>query len=282
MDPKAHFGRNDVRGRRSTRLSQITGLLIASTSSQILGQSISVPIGDRCVELNQTAMTQIAAGMLKEAELALTEGLTSGTIFSRAKDAVAMDRIKLLNVRGVLQAWQGDWQSAELDLHEALTMADREPWVDPSTLRALLNNYAAVLRRNHHGREAARRRRSWTSPNCFPGSSGSRNSLFIGWRSGFSLARAASRNSDGSVHAGRRESFLRGGAFRRRRQIPVFDDVRYWFLDVPAVAVIFSMASICERTVAASSAFGSILRYALKRCEAASYSRCCTATRPSR
>jgi hypothetical protein len=65
-----------------------------------------------------------------------------------------MDRLKLLKVRGVLQAWQGDWQGAEQDLHDALTMADREPWVDPSTLRALLNSYAAVLRRNNHKREA--------------------------------------------------------------------------------------------------------------------------------
>jgi hypothetical protein len=65
-----------------------------------------------------------------------------------------MDRIKLLNVRSVLQSRQGDWQGAEQDLHDALTMADREPWVDPFALRALLNNCAAVLRRNHHKREA--------------------------------------------------------------------------------------------------------------------------------
>ena len=65
-----------------------------------------------------------------------------------------MDRVKLLHVRGVLQARQDDWQGAEQYLHDALTMADREPWVDPFALRALLNNYAVVLRRNRHSREA--------------------------------------------------------------------------------------------------------------------------------
>jgi hypothetical protein len=65
-----------------------------------------------------------------------------------------MDRVKLLNVRGVLQSRQGDWSGAEQDFHEALSIADREPWVDPFALRALLNNYAAVLRRNHHRQEA--------------------------------------------------------------------------------------------------------------------------------
>ena len=65
-----------------------------------------------------------------------------------------MDRIKLLHVRGVLQAREDHWRGAEESLHDALTMADREPSMDPFALRALLNNYAAVLRKNHHGREA--------------------------------------------------------------------------------------------------------------------------------
>jgi tetratricopeptide (TPR) repeat protein len=88
---------------------------------------------------------------LSEARQALDRALA---IFSSGQDAVSMDRIKLLSVRGMLQARQGDWQGAEQDLHDALTMADREPLVDPFARRALLNNYAAVLRRNHHRREA--------------------------------------------------------------------------------------------------------------------------------
>ncbi len=65
-----------------------------------------------------------------------------------------MDRIKLLNVRGVLHARQGDWREAEQDLHDALSMSDREPWIDQVALRSLLTNYALVLRKNHHRREA--------------------------------------------------------------------------------------------------------------------------------
>jgi hypothetical protein len=54
----------------------------------------------------------------------------------------------------VLRTRQGDWTGAEQDLHDALLMVDREPWVNPVALRSLLVNYAKVLHRNHHGREA--------------------------------------------------------------------------------------------------------------------------------
>jgi hypothetical protein len=65
-----------------------------------------------------------------------------------------MDRIKLLHVRGVLYARQCDWRESKQDLHDALSMLDREPWVDQAALRSLLTDYAIVLRKNHHGREA--------------------------------------------------------------------------------------------------------------------------------
>jgi len=315
MNPIAHFERNDLRNERSTRLSLITALLMVWTSGHIFGQSLdaSAPMGALCVELNQTAMTQIANGKLKEAELALSVFLKSGVdqgrkacaglvlnnmavstsisgrleegsrlaeqsvqtlekvyspgdpaflsplqilaansfglglmgkarrafkrmqsiriqrpedrallhgmgavlseaegrlpeaeadyvaalqawqeagrderadagavlcglgtlyirehrlseaqqaldralaIFSSAKESVPMDRIKLLHVRGVLQAWQNDWQGAERYLHDALAMADHEPWFEPFALRALLNTYAEVLRKNHRRRDA--------------------------------------------------------------------------------------------------------------------------------
>jgi hypothetical protein len=54
----------------------------------------------------------------------------------------------------VLKARQGDWRGAEQDLHDALSMVDREPWVDPVALRSLLVNYALALRRNRRAREA--------------------------------------------------------------------------------------------------------------------------------
>jgi tetratricopeptide (TPR) repeat protein len=101
--------------------------------------------------LNGLGSLYIHEQRLTEAGQALDRAFA---IFSRATDAAPMDRIKLLNVRGVLRARQGDRQAAEHDLHDALSMADREPWVDPVALRSLLTNYALVLRKNHHRREA--------------------------------------------------------------------------------------------------------------------------------
>jgi tetratricopeptide (TPR) repeat protein len=88
---------------------------------------------------------------LADARQALDRALA---IFSHAQDTVPMDRIKLLHVRGVLDAWRGDWREAEQNLHDALSMSDRELWVDPVARRSLLTSYAKVLLKNHHGREA--------------------------------------------------------------------------------------------------------------------------------
>jgi len=106
---------------------------------------------DAAAILNNLGSLYIHEQRLAEARQALDRAFA---VFNRAKDAVPMDRIKLLNVRGVLLARQGDWEGAEQDLHHALSMADREPWVDPFALRSLLVNYALVLRRNHRAREA--------------------------------------------------------------------------------------------------------------------------------
>jgi len=75
-------------------------------------------------------------------------------IFSSAKDAGPMDRIKVLHCMGTLHARQGNWREAAQNFHDALGMADQEPWVDPVALRSLLTSYAYVLRRNHRRREA--------------------------------------------------------------------------------------------------------------------------------
>jgi len=90
-------------------------------------------------------------GRFDDARRSLDQGLA---IFSRARDAVPSDSIKLLYIRGVLQARQGIWLEAEKDLAKALSMADRETSVEPVILRSLLTNYAYVLRRNHRRREA--------------------------------------------------------------------------------------------------------------------------------
>jgi tetratricopeptide (TPR) repeat protein len=311
MHPTQPFERTDFRSASGKRLGHVTVLLMACTSGRILGQP--APISDPCAELNQTAMTQVANGKLKEAELSVNALLTSGadqaqracaglvlnnmavfvsisgqaadgsrlaeqsiqalekayssndpvllrplqvlasTNFDRgtlgkareafkrmqsiriqrpedralvhgmaaalseaegrlreaeadylaalqawqdagrgesadtsavlaglgslyikenrlseaakvldralamlntAKDAVPLDRTKLLLLHAVLQARQGDWLAAEQYLHDALATADREPWVDPFVLRSILTNYAAVLRKNHRRREA--------------------------------------------------------------------------------------------------------------------------------
>jgi tetratricopeptide (TPR) repeat protein len=75
-------------------------------------------------------------------------------IYSRAKDVVPMDHIKFLDLRGVLHSRLGEWELAGNDLRDALSMADREPPIDPLILRSILNNYSQVLRKTHHGREA--------------------------------------------------------------------------------------------------------------------------------
>jgi tetratricopeptide (TPR) repeat protein len=101
--------------------------------------------------LNGLGSLYVEWGRLTESQQVLDRALA---IFSSAKDTVPHDYIKLHQVRGVLHAWQGAWREAEDDFREALSVSDREPWVDPIALRLLLNRYAYVLHKNHHGREA--------------------------------------------------------------------------------------------------------------------------------
>jgi len=75
-------------------------------------------------------------------------------IHDRAKDSLPIDQIKLLDLRGILHARLGEWEQSEKDLRDALSMADRQPFMDPAVLRWILGNYSYVLRRNHHRREA--------------------------------------------------------------------------------------------------------------------------------
>lgn len=96
--------------------------------------------------LNGVGSLYIKERRWDDAQEALDRALA---IFTRAPDAVPMDRVKLLNVRGVLRAREAEWLEAERDLANALSIADREPRVDPTVLRWLLSNYAEVLRRNH-------------------------------------------------------------------------------------------------------------------------------------
>lgn len=101
--------------------------------------------------LNALGSLYIEEQRLDEARRMLDRAFT---IFTNDEGAVPMDRIKLLNVRGVLHTRLGEWRQAEQDLSEAVSMADRESRVDPVALASLLADYAYVLRRNHRGREA--------------------------------------------------------------------------------------------------------------------------------
>src|SRR5262249_32117180 len=101
--------------------------------------------------LNSLGSLYVQERRFDEADLVLDRALS---IFDHAEDAVPRDRINLLNPRGLLHARRGEWREAEEDLRDALSVADREPWLDPVDLRSLLTNYARVLRKNHR-RQAA-------------------------------------------------------------------------------------------------------------------------------
>jgi tetratricopeptide (TPR) repeat protein len=101
--------------------------------------------------LNGLGGIYIKEQRMTEARQALDEALA---IFERAPDADSWDRIKVLQTRGALRARQREWRKAEEDMANALSIADRESRVEPTVLRSLLIDYAAVLRKNHRRREA--------------------------------------------------------------------------------------------------------------------------------
>lgn len=76
------------------------------------------------------------------------------SIFNAAPDTLPMDRIKVLNLRAVLHARQGDWQEAEEELQNATSIADQQTGLDPGFHSYLLTNYAKALRKNRHRHEA--------------------------------------------------------------------------------------------------------------------------------
>src|SRR5262249_12125268 len=88
---------------------------------------------------------------LDEARRTLDRALV---IHNRAKDALPIDRITFLHLRGALHARLGERQQAEQDLRDALSIADRQPYVDADILRSIFDSYSIILRTNHHRREA--------------------------------------------------------------------------------------------------------------------------------
>jgi tetratricopeptide (TPR) repeat protein len=77
----------------------------------------------------------------------------------RAKDAVPLDRIQLLNVRAAVSAYRGRWRDAEADLSNAVSLARRQAHLDSVVLEPLVTNYAQVLCKLH--RKDARSVKAW-------------------------------------------------------------------------------------------------------------------------
>jgi hypothetical protein len=88
---------------------------------------------------------------LKEAAPVLDRALS---VLNTAPDTVPMDRLRVLNLRGVLDAREGKWPKAEEEFQGAISLANGEKRMDPDFHCQLLANYAHALRRNHHRREA--------------------------------------------------------------------------------------------------------------------------------
>jgi tetratricopeptide (TPR) repeat protein len=106
---------------------------------------------DVAAVLDGLATLYISNGRYRGAGRALDRALS---IVTSAKDAVPMDRIKLLTSRAELHVRLREWREAEADLGSAISTVDRDTRLDPALLKALLVNYAHVLRKNHRGREA--------------------------------------------------------------------------------------------------------------------------------
>jgi len=109
-------------------------------------------------ESSDAAMVMTGLGVLylKEGRLGDAERMLerAHAIIARAPDGFPMDRIYLLDARGVLRSRQGKWKEAEEALRQALSTADQQGHVEPSTLLPLLANCSAVLRKNHRLRDA--------------------------------------------------------------------------------------------------------------------------------
>lgn len=133
-------------GRRTEAESEYLGALRAWEEA---GRGSTA---DAASVLNFLGSLYMDEGRLDEAQRTLDRAMA---IFAGAKDTVPLDRIKLLNLRAVLQARRGKWRDAEEDLRQAVSIADRDARsCDPAALVYVMANYAAVLRKNHKRREA--------------------------------------------------------------------------------------------------------------------------------
>jgi tetratricopeptide (TPR) repeat protein len=87
----------------------------------------------------------------EEARHALDRALS---IFNESKNTLPGDLITLLNIRAVLSAKTAQWREAEADLLHGISIANRQPEINPVAMKSLLTTYSIVLRKLHRRREA--------------------------------------------------------------------------------------------------------------------------------
>ena len=122
--------------------------LKAFAESKAVGRGES---GELAILLCALGTLQFFQGRYPEAGTTLDSALA---VANSAKDAVPMDRIKILSVRGALRARQTKWQAAAEDFRSAISIADRDARLDPAQLKILLGNFEFVLRKARRGKEA--------------------------------------------------------------------------------------------------------------------------------
>jgi tetratricopeptide (TPR) repeat protein len=106
---------------------------------------------DAAAELDGLGSVYVLEGRYQEAGPVLDRAIA---MLIPAKDALPMDRIKLLHARALLHTREGEWRSAEEKLRSAISIADADTRLDPNEVEVMLKNYARVLRKNHQGSEA--------------------------------------------------------------------------------------------------------------------------------
>ena len=71
-----------------------------------------------------------------------------------APNSVAMDRIRLLQVRAALDQRKGNWRQAESDLAEAISLASAGPQSGVELVVSMMADYPQLLRKHHQRQEA--------------------------------------------------------------------------------------------------------------------------------
>lgn len=74
---------------------------------------------------------------------------TALSMLGNAQDEKLLNRIKLLNARGVVWARLHHWRDSELDLAQAVSLCREQRSMDVAELEPILSNYAYVLRKMH-------------------------------------------------------------------------------------------------------------------------------------